>query len=61
MLCAVLAAVPIRSRSQRLNANDHAVMEVFSNHNKTSFITKKHITFHLQVMVTATHGVASKK
>ena len=61
MLCAVLAAFRIRARAQRINANEHAVMAVFSNHNKTSFITNKHIPFHLQVVATAAHGVTSKK
>ena len=60
-LCAVLAALRVRARAQRLNANEHAVMAVFSNRNKTAFITNKHITSHLQAMATAAHGVTSKE
>ena len=30
-LCAVLAALRVRARAQRLNANEHAVIAVFSN------------------------------
>jgi hypothetical protein len=36
-------------------------MAVFSNRNKTAFITNKHITSHLQAMATAAHGVTSKE
>ena len=61
MLCAVLAALHIRVQVQRLNANECTVMAVFSNRNKASFITNKHTMFHLQAMVTAAHGITSKK
>lgn len=60
-LCAVLAALRVRARAQRVNANEHAVMAVFSNRNKTTHITNKHITSHLQAMATAAHGVTSKE
>ena len=60
-LCAVLAALRVRARAQRLNANEHAVMAVFSNRNKNAFITNKHTTSHLQAMATAAHGVTSKE
>ena len=47
MLCVELVALQIRARAQLLNTNEHAIIAVFSYRNKTSFITNKHITFHL--------------
>ena len=61
MLCPVQAALRIRARAQRLNTNEHAIVAVFSNRNRQSLITNKHITIHLQAMATAAHGVTSKK
>ena len=60
-LCAVLAALHIRARVQRLNASEHAILAVFSHRNKTVFITNKYITSHLQAIATATHSVTSKE
>ena len=57
----VRADLHIRASAQCLNTNEHAIMTVLSNHNMRSFITKKHITIHLQAMATAAHGVTSKK
>ena len=61
MLYLVQAALRIREHAQRINAKETSTMEIFAKCNKRSFITKKHITIHLQSMATATHGVTSKK